>query len=49
VPPRAYAALFLYGPLFAAAKVGCFVALARGGVRGWVPTARRPASTERAA
>jgi cellulose synthase/poly-beta-1,6-N-acetylglucosamine synthase-like glycosyltransferase len=49
VPPRAYAALFVYGPLFAMAKVGCFVALARGGARGWVPTARRPASTERAA
>ena len=49
VPPRAYAALFVYGPLFAAAKVGCFVALARGGARAWVPTARRPASTERPA
>jgi hypothetical protein len=49
VPPRAYAALFVYGPLFAVAKVGCFIALARGGARAWVPTARRPASTERAA
>jgi hypothetical protein len=49
VPPRAYAALFLYGPLFAVAKVGCFIALARGGARGWVPTVRRPASTQRAA
>ena len=42
VPRRAYAALFVYGPLFAVAKVGCFVVLARGGTRGWVPTARRP-------
>jgi hypothetical protein len=49
VPARAYAALFVYGPIYAVAKVGCFVALARGGVRAWVPTARRATPTGRAA
>jgi cellulose synthase/poly-beta-1,6-N-acetylglucosamine synthase-like glycosyltransferase len=47
VPTRAYAALFVYGPLYAIAKVGCYVALVRRGGHGWIPTTRRP-STERA-
>jgi hypothetical protein len=41
VPPRAYAALFVYGPLYALAKVGCYAAVLRNGARAWVPTARR--------
>jgi cellulose synthase/poly-beta-1,6-N-acetylglucosamine synthase-like glycosyltransferase len=51
VPARAYAALFVYGPLYAAAKVGCYVSLARGGARGWAPTPRRAEASapERAA
>jgi cellulose synthase/poly-beta-1,6-N-acetylglucosamine synthase-like glycosyltransferase len=50
VPPRAYAALFVYGPLYVLSKVGCYLALARGGSRGWVPTPRRAdTAPERAA
>lgn len=49
VPARAYAALFVYGPLYAAAKVWYVLLLAGGGPRSWVPTPRRPASPERAA
>jgi cellulose synthase/poly-beta-1,6-N-acetylglucosamine synthase-like glycosyltransferase len=45
VPARAYAALFVYGPLYAVAKVACYVAVVRTGARAWVPTTRRPPST----
>jgi cellulose synthase/poly-beta-1,6-N-acetylglucosamine synthase-like glycosyltransferase len=41
VPARAYAALFVYGPLYALAKVGCYAAVVRSGARAWVPTPRR--------
>ncbi|MGH7324237.1 MAG: glycosyltransferase family 2 protein [Candidatus Rokuibacteriota bacterium] len=44
VPPRAYAALFLYGPLYAVAKIGYYVAVARGASAGWIPTPRGAAS-----
>jgi 1,2-diacylglycerol 3-beta-glucosyltransferase len=45
VPWRTYAALFLYGPLYAAAKVGYCLTVARGETRGWVPTSRRLAAS----
>jgi cellulose synthase/poly-beta-1,6-N-acetylglucosamine synthase-like glycosyltransferase len=44
-PWRAYAALFLYGPLYAAAKVRYCLTIARGETVGWIPTARRPAAS----
>jgi hypothetical protein len=44
VPGRAYAALVVYGPIYAVAKIGCVVALARGASRGWVPTPRAAAT-----
>lgn len=47
VPARAYAALVVYGPLYAAAKVWyCFLLAAGGGLPAWVPTPRRAPSTE---
>ncbi len=44
VPRRAYAALLLYGPLYAVAKVGYCITVARGGSRNWIPTPRGAAS-----
>ena len=43
VPARAYIALFVYGPLYATAKVWYCVLVACGGARDWVPTPRKPA------
>jgi GT2 family glycosyltransferase len=40
VPARSYAALLLYGPLYAGAKVGTLARLARRGAGEWVPTPR---------
>src|SRR5262249_14952368 len=49
VPLRAYGALFVYGPLYAAAKVGYCLQIAFGRSRGWVPTPRRATSGRSAA
>lgn len=48
VPARAYAALFVYGPLYAITKVWYCLLVAFGGSRGWVPTPRK-AAAEKAA
>lgn len=40
VPARTYAALAFYGPLYAFAKVGYCLRVARGGPEVWVPTPR---------
>ena len=48
VPARAYAALFVYGPLYAFTKVWYCLLVALGGSRGWVPTPRT-AAAEKAA
>ncbi|PYM53775.1 MAG: glycosyl transferase, partial [Candidatus Rokuibacteriota bacterium] len=40
VPARTYAALALYGPLYAVAKVWYCLLVARGGPQQWVPTPR---------
>jgi hypothetical protein len=44
VPVRAYAALAVYGPLYAVAKVWYCILVAAGGSREWVPTPRRVAA-----
>jgi len=51
VPARAYVALAVYGPLYAATKVWyCLLLAVGGGLPAWVPTPRRPVvSSERAA
>jgi cellulose synthase/poly-beta-1,6-N-acetylglucosamine synthase-like glycosyltransferase len=49
VPLRAYAALFVYGPVYAVAKVWYVLLLLSGVSRSWVPTPRRAAAPERAA
>jgi cellulose synthase/poly-beta-1,6-N-acetylglucosamine synthase-like glycosyltransferase len=41
VPARTYAALALYGPLYAFAKVGYLAQIAVGASHEWVPTVRR--------
>jgi cellulose synthase/poly-beta-1,6-N-acetylglucosamine synthase-like glycosyltransferase len=43
VPARAYAALFVYGPLYAMTKVWYCLLVVLGGTRGWVPTPRKTA------
>src|SRR5262245_12485623 len=49
VPLRAYGALVVYGPLYAAAKVWCCLQVACGRARVWVPTPRRARPERRAA
>jgi cellulose synthase/poly-beta-1,6-N-acetylglucosamine synthase-like glycosyltransferase len=49
VPLRAYAALLVYGPLYALTKVWYCLVVARGGAPAWIPTPRRAAAPERAA
>ncbi len=50
VPARAYAALFVYGPVYAVAKVWYCALVLGGASREWVPTPRkRVPATEKAA
>jgi len=49
VPARAYAALFVYGPLYTIAKLWYCLLVAAGRSRGWVPTPRKATAAERAA
>ena len=49
VPARAYAALVVYGPVYAVAKVWYCALVFAGRARGWVPTPRKAPPLEKAA